>query len=309
MLYSTLFATVVFVFGSFNNNVAFAFQPTASVQPRRRGQEPSIIRYSTLLLVSSIKDDTGSLLRSDTSLKPNYNHISIEYCTGCRWMLKSFWYAQELLSTFGKNELDSVTVIPSFDTQGRFLIQLSRQIMIRCDDHSDPQKDLLWDRKEEDGFPSVKELKQTIRDIVNPNMFLGHSDTEGRQTQQKEEIGTNANSNSSVKGEDVVVQIPLDSTLTPSPSATIIYCTGCQWMLRAAYLGQELLTTFSNGELKSVTLVPSKPPEPGGRFVSVPKWKGMTSATCLCDRYLTISLYFDSLFPVGVVGWRSIIRS
>jgi hypothetical protein len=28
--------------------------------------------------------------------------VDIQYCTGCRWMLRSAWLAQELLSTFEK---------------------------------------------------------------------------------------------------------------------------------------------------------------------------------------------------------------
>lgn len=47
------------------------------------------------------------------------------------------------------------------------------------------------------------------------------------------------------------------------PTITIEYCPKCGWMLRAAYMAQELLTTFSD-ELKSVTLLPS---EEGGIFV------------------------------------------
>jgi selenoprotein W-related protein len=35
----------------------------------------------------------------------------------------------------------------------------------------------------------------------------------------------------------------------------IEYCTGCRWQLRAAWLAQELLTTFE-GDLASVALVP-----------------------------------------------------
>jgi selenoprotein W-related protein len=46
------------------------------------------------------------------------------------------------------------------------------------------------------------------------------------------------------------------------PAITIEYCPKCQWMLRAAYVAQEFLTTF-DGELKSVTLQPS---EVNGRF-------------------------------------------
>ncbi|KAG8830340.1 hypothetical protein FRC17_005026 [Serendipita sp. 399] len=35
---------------------------------------------------------------------------------------------------------------------------------------------LLWDRKIEDGFPDLKEVKQRVRDKVAPGMPLGHSD-------------------------------------------------------------------------------------------------------------------------------------
>jgi selenoprotein W-related protein len=34
----------------------------------------------------------------------------------------------------------------------------------------------LFDRKEAAHFPEIKELKQMIRDIVNPGKDLGHSD-------------------------------------------------------------------------------------------------------------------------------------
>jgi selenoprotein W-related protein len=35
----------------------------------------------------------------------------------------------------------------------------------------------------------------------------------------------------------------------------IVYCTQCKWMLRAAWMAQELLTTFEN-ELDEVSLIP-----------------------------------------------------
>lgn len=38
---------------------------------------------------------------------------------------------------------------------------------------------------------------------------------------------------------------------------TIEYCPKCGWMLRAAYMAQELLTTFME-EIGGVTLVPSQ---------------------------------------------------
>ena len=45
------------------------------------------------------------------------------------------------------------------------------------------------------------------------------------------------------------------------PRITITYCTQCQWLLRAGWMAQELLSTFA-GELGGVTLVPAS----GGTF-------------------------------------------
>ena len=46
-----------------------------------------------------------------------------------------------------------------------------------------------------------------------------------------------------------------------SPRLEIEYCTQCRWLLRASWVAQELLTTFTD-ELKEVALVPGK----GGVF-------------------------------------------
>jgi selenoprotein W-related protein len=35
---------------------------------------------------------------------------------------------------------------------------------------------LLWSRKERDGFPEITELKQIVRDAIAPEKNLGHSD-------------------------------------------------------------------------------------------------------------------------------------
>ena len=48
----------------------------------------------------------------------------------------------------------------------------------------------------------------------------------------------------------------------PKPRVEIEYCTQCRWLLRAAWLAQELLTTFEQ-ELGSVALVPGT----GGAFI------------------------------------------
>ncbi|UEG52370.1 SelT/SelW/SelH family protein [Mucilaginibacter daejeonensis] len=47
------------------------------------------------------------------------------------------------------------------------------------------------------------------------------------------------------------------------PTVTIEYCPKCGWMLRAAYMAQEILTTFSN-EVHGVLLQPS---ETSGSYV------------------------------------------
>ena len=46
------------------------------------------------------------------------------------------------------------------------------------------------------------------------------------------------------------------------PVITITYCTLCHWMLRAAWMAQELLSTFGE-DLGGVTLVPTR----GGIFM------------------------------------------
>ncbi len=42
---------------------------------------------------------------------------------------------------------------------------------------------------------------------------------------------------------------------TPRPRVEIEYCTQCRWLLRAAWMAQELLTSFE-AELGGVALVP-----------------------------------------------------
>lgn len=48
---------------------------------------------------------------------------------------------------------------------------------------------------------------------------------------------------------------------TPRPAIAITYCTQCNWLLRSAWMAQELLSTFGQ-DIASVTLVPAT----GGLF-------------------------------------------
>ncbi|MCJ2035213.1 SelT/SelW/SelH family protein [Methylobacterium sp. J-068] len=54
-----------------------------------------------------------------------------------------------------------------------------------------------------------------------------------------------------------------DARLSPGkPRVSITYCTQCQWLLRAAWMAQELLSTFRD-DLGEVALIPGH----GGVFV------------------------------------------
>ena len=86
--------------------------------------------------------------------------ITIEYCPKCRWLLRAAYMAQELLTTF-EDDLHGVLLHPS-EVAGRYSIHLNN--------------DLLFDRKREGRFPEIKELKQLVRDKVDPGKDLGHSD-------------------------------------------------------------------------------------------------------------------------------------
>ncbi len=88
-------------------------------------------------------------------------HVKIIYCPGCRWLLRSAWMAQELLQSFD-NDLEGVTLAPAHDRPGLFEIWVDN---IR-----------IWSRKEDGGFPQVKDFKQRFRDLVDPDRDLGHLD-------------------------------------------------------------------------------------------------------------------------------------
>ena len=89
--------------------------------------------------------------------------VTIAYCTQCNWLLRSAWMAQELLSTFSL-ELGAVTLKPG--TGGIFEIRIDGA--------------LVWERKRDGGFPDVKQLKQLVRDRIDPDRDLGHIDRQGK---------------------------------------------------------------------------------------------------------------------------------
>lgn len=86
--------------------------------------------------------------------------ITITYCPKCGWLLRSAYFAQEVLTTFTEH-IDSVKLKPS---------EVSGVFSIEVDAHE------IWNRKTDDGFPEIKVLKQRVRDLVAPELSLGHSD-------------------------------------------------------------------------------------------------------------------------------------
>jgi selenoprotein W-related protein len=104
--------------------------------------------------------NSGKQQEKDPAGNPEQFTITIEYCPKCGWMLRAAYMAQELLTTF-TGDIKGVLLAPSA-VNGRYTISINDTV--------------VFDRKRENGFPEIKNLKQRIRDIVNPGKPLGHSD-------------------------------------------------------------------------------------------------------------------------------------
>lgn len=87
------------------------------------------------------------------------SRIEIRYCTQCRWMLRSAWMAQELLTTF-EAEIGEIALRPG--SGGVFEVRVNDE--------------LVWSRADAGRFPDIKELKQLVRDKIAPEKDLGHSE-------------------------------------------------------------------------------------------------------------------------------------
>lgn len=86
--------------------------------------------------------------------------ITIYFCTKCGWLMRATWLSQEFINTFG-SDISSVNLVP--DSNGKFEIKCSNT--------------LIFSRKKEGKFIDLKLMKQRLRDVINPSMSLGHSDT------------------------------------------------------------------------------------------------------------------------------------
>ncbi|MCX2574904.1 SelT/SelW/SelH family protein [Pedobacter sandarakinus] len=86
--------------------------------------------------------------------------ITISYCPRCGWMLRSAYMVQELLTTFSE-KLQGVMLCPS-EKGGEFVIKTNETT--------------IFDREAAGRFPEIKELKKLVRDYIDPQMSLGHTD-------------------------------------------------------------------------------------------------------------------------------------
>ena len=102
-----------------------------------------------------MSDDSGADVATPAATRVA---LRIRYCTQCRWLARATWLAQELLTTF-PTELE-ITLEPGFG--GVFDVELAGQ--------------LIFARAERRRFPEPKELKQRVRDLIDPGRSLGHSD-------------------------------------------------------------------------------------------------------------------------------------
>ena len=67
------------------------------------------------------------------------------------------------MTTF-QDVIGEVALIPA--SGGRFVVTITHEGQESC----------IWNRKDEGGFPEAKQLKQLVRNIINPEQDLGHSD-------------------------------------------------------------------------------------------------------------------------------------
>ncbi|WVO14172.1 hypothetical protein L204_101803 [Cryptococcus depauperatus] len=125
------------------------------------------------------KEPEPSLVAPDLQqVKPS---VVIEFCDRCRWAPRATWIQTELFLTFPNPLLKSITLMPLIapETGGRFRVWV---------DMGDGKTQLAWDRKTEGGFPELKVLKQRIRNLVQPDLNLGHSDVYGKQRDKPDNV-------------------------------------------------------------------------------------------------------------------------
>lgn len=109
--------------------------------------------------MNKLREPNSEIDNTEMNANVKNSNVEILYCTQCRWLLRAAWLAQELLTTF-EQDLSSVALKPG--SGGVFEVRLNGA--------------LLFSRKDAGRFPEAKEIKQLIRDQIDPDRDLGHSD-------------------------------------------------------------------------------------------------------------------------------------
>jgi selT/selW/selH-like putative selenoprotein len=186
-------------------------ETSRNVHPARRSEIPDLQVYSHCtsfrLMKSDIKAvETNLMERDNTSTLPKLPRVAITYCTQCKWMLRAAWMGQELLSTFGTS-IGEIALIPAtgglFTVKLYYLAETTQQTM-----DGRLSEVLIWDRKRDGGFPEAKILKQLIRNHIDPEKSLGHSDTPSskpKQPYQSEQKGIEGGENPSEEAVDIKI--------------------------------------------------------------------------------------------------------
>ncbi|EXJ57180.1 hypothetical protein A1O7_07527 [Cladophialophora yegresii CBS 114405] len=122
-------------------------------------------------------------MTSEASSRVKVPRIAIEFCTQCKWNLRAAYFAQELLQTFGTS-IGEIALVPV--AGGIFTVKMTHVISSTAQSTADtaPSPDapasvaetVIWDRKVDGGFPETKELKNRVRNIIEPGRDLGHID-------------------------------------------------------------------------------------------------------------------------------------
>jgi selenoprotein W-related protein len=209
--------------------------------------------------------------------------LTFMYCSGCRWGMRSFWMAQELLSTFEDEKgLAAITLSPNRPPApgGQFSVQ-SYNVL-------NGEMKFLWCLKEDGRFPEIKELKRIVRDVVNPTKSLGHTDKhkgaqlleeggESKRISDTQGVGVEGvtthgeplrHLNEHFREVETRSSAHISAALPPSaaPNVSISYCTTSRWLIRAAWLAQEIVLAAAE-DVASVTLIPVRPSSKVGDFV------------------------------------------
>lgn len=132
----------------------------------------------------------------------------------------AYQYAQELLQTFSTS-LGEVALIPV--TGGIFDVTITHSTppASSLPEENNPNasviETLLWDRKTEGGFPETKELKNRVRNVIEPGRDLGHIDRSLKKQQQQHQAEQNDKKNQVDEKEQQPVDAGAESRAEPDP--------------------------------------------------------------------------------------------